>query len=373
MDIEDLPTPSLILDRAVVTRNTQDMGARMIEHGVALRPHIKTAKSVPVAKLATAGHSGAITVSTLAEVAYFLSHGFADITYAVCLPPNKVAAAAALIAQGADLKVIIDSIEAAQAIVGHAGPEHFKVLVEIDCGDSRTGLLPDAPDLLDIAQIIDSSPQAELLGVLTHGGHSYGERDIAGIQRIAREEREAVVHAAQRLRDAGLPCPVVSAGSTPTAMHGESYEGITEMRPGVYVFFDLDQLSRQACKPNDLALSVLGTVIAHNRHVEQIVTDTGALAMSKDVSATSRWPDAGYGLLCDVRTLAPIEGLHVAKVSQEHGIVPVSDPAQYDLLPIGAKIRVLPNHACITAAAYTHYEVVDGNEVVDRWERINGW
>ena len=113
MDIEDLPTPSLILDRAVVTRNTQRMGARMTEHGVALRPHVKTAKSVPVAKLATVGHSGAITVSTLAEAAYFLSHGFADMTYAVCLAPNKVAAAATLIAQGADLKVIIDSIDAA--------------------------------------------------------------------------------------------------------------------------------------------------------------------------------------------------------------------------------------------------------------------
>ena len=373
MDIEDLPTPSLILERAVVTRNTQRMGARMTKHGVALRPHVKTAKSVPVAKLATAGHSGAITVSTMSEAAYFLSHGFTDMTYAVCLAPNKVAAAAALIAQGADLKVIIDSIDAAQAIVGHAGQEHFKVLVEIDCGDARTGLLPDALDLLDIAQIIDGSPQAEFLGVLTHGGHSYGERDIAGIQRIAREEREAVIHAAQRLRGSGLPCLVVSAGSTPTAMHGESYAGITEMRPGVYVFFDLDQLSRQTCGPNDLALSVLGTVISHNRHVGQIVTDTGALAMSKDISATTRWPDAGYGSVCNSRTLAPIEGLHVAKVSQEHGIVPVSDPAQYDLLPIGTKIRVLPNHACITASAYTHYEVVDGNEVVDRWERINGW
>ena len=114
-------------------------------------------------------------------------------------------------------------------------------------------------------------------------------------------------------------------------------------------------------------------MISHNRHVGQIVTDTGALAMSKDISATTRWPDAGYGSVCNSRTLAPIEGLHVAKVSQEHGIVPVSDPAQYDLLPIGTKIRVLPNHACITASAYTHYEVVDGNEVVDRWERINGW
>jgi D-serine deaminase-like pyridoxal phosphate-dependent protein len=373
MDIEQLPTPSLILDRSVVTRNTTRMSQRMAERGVALRPHVKTAKSVPVAQLATAGHSGAITVSTLAEAAYFLERGFADITYAVCIAPGKLAAAAELIAKGADLKVIVDSPDAARAIAQYSGPETFKVLIEIDCGDARTGLLPDDPALLEIARIIHDAPNAELLGVLTHGGHSYLAPDIAGIRKVAREEREAVTLAARRLVEARLPCPVVSAGSTPTAVHGESYDGITEMRPGVFVFFDLDQLSRQACSRDDLALSVLGTVIAHNRHSGQIVTDTGALALSKDISANARWPDTGYGAVCDARTLEPLENLHVAKVSQEHGVIPVSDPATYDRLPIGTKVRILPNHACITAAAYTHYEVIEGTEVVGRWERINGW
>jgi D-serine deaminase-like pyridoxal phosphate-dependent protein len=373
MDIEQLPTPSLILDRAVVTRNTERMSRRMAERGVALRPHLKTAKSVPVARLATAGHSGAITVSTLAEAAYFLENGFTDITYAVCIAPGKLETAAELIAKGADLKVIVDSREAAQAIAAWPGPSRLKVLVEIDCGDARTGLLPDDPALIDIARIIHEAPNAELRGVLTHGGHSYGAADIDGIKAIAREEREAVTAAAQRLRDAGLPCPVVSAGSTPTAVHGESYDGITEMRPGVFVFFDLDQLSRQACTRSDLALSVLGTVIAHNRHTGQIVTDTGALALSKDISANARWPETGYGAVCDARTLEPLANLHVAKVSQEHGVIPVSDPAAYDLLPIGKKVRILPNHACITAAGYRHYNVIDGTEVVDRWERVNGW
>ena len=145
------------------------------------------------------------------------------------------------------------------------------------------------------------------------------------------------------------------------------------MRPGGYVVFDRNKLSRQASGPEDLALAVRGPVIAQNRHIGQIVTDTGALAMSKDISAQTRWPDAGYGAGCDARTLKPVEGLYVAKVREEHGIVPVTDPAQYDLLPIGTKIRVLPNHACITASAYTHYEVVDGTAVVDRWARIRGW
>ena len=373
MDIETLPTPSLIVDRTIVTRNTARMAQRMTERGVALRPHLKTAKSVEVAKLATTGHSGAITVSTLAEAEYFLGHGFQDITYAVCMAPGKLQHAAELISRGADLRIIIDSKDAARAIAGYADSARFKVLIEIDCGDARTGLLPDAPDLIGIARTISDSPKAELLGVLTHGGHSYAAADIPDIQKVAREERAAVVHAAQRLRDAGLPCPVVSAGSTPTAVHGESFEGITEMRPGVYVFFDLDQLSRQACQREDLALSVLGTVIAHNRHAGQIVTDTGALALSKDISANVNWPDTGYGEVCGVHTLEPFNKLHVAKVSQEHGVIPVRSPADFEQLPIGSKVRILPNHACITAAAYTCYEVVEGREVVDRWERINGW
>lgn len=373
MTIDRLSTPALILDREIVSRNTLRMADRMAALGVSLRPHLKTAKSVDVARLATRGHSGAITVSTLSEAAYFHSHGISDITYAVCMAPGKLARAAELMASGVDLKILVDSRDAAQAVAefDHAGP--FKVLIEIDCGDARTGVHPESPDLVPIAEIISEASSAQLLGVLTHGGHSYGESDIAGIQKIAREEREAVVLAAQRLDRAGYSCPVVSAGSTPTAVHGENFEGITEMRPGVYMFFDLDQLAREACTREDLALSVLGTVISHNRHAGQIVTDTGALALSKDISANANRPGTGYGEVCDVQSLEQISNLHVSHVSQEHGVIPVSDPEIYSRLPIGSKVRILPNHACITAAAYTHYEVIEGGKVVGRWERVNGW
>jgi len=371
--IDTLATPSLLLERSVLVRNIARMAQRMTGFGVELRPHLKTAKSAEVAKLATAGHGGGITVSTLAEADYFLSQGIGDITYAVCMAPGRIRQAADLMARGADLKVLVDSIEAARAIAAFESERTFRVLIEIDCGDARTGILPGAPELLEIAEIINSAAGSTLEGVLTHGGQSYAESDIPGIQRVAREEREAVTGAAQRLRKAGFPCPVVSAGSTPTAVHGESFEGITEMRPGVYMFFDLDQLSRNACSREDLALSVLGTVIAHNRHAGQIVTDTGALALSKDISANANSPGTGYGQVCDVHTLEPIGALHVASVSQEHGVIPVDDPQVYSCLPIGSKVRILPNHACITAAAYSHYEVMEGAQVVDRWERINGW
>ena len=373
MNIEQLTTPALILERAVVARNIERMGARMAAHGMALRPHLKTAKSAQVAALAVAGQAGGITVSTLAEAAYFLDHGFSDIVYAVGIVAGKLPIAAGLMARGADLKILTDNLDAAQAIAAFDGPGRFKVLVEIDCGDARTGLLYESPELIAVARVIDNADNAELCGVLTHGGHSYLAKDIAGIKQAAREEREAVTDAAERLRGAGLPCPVVSAGSTPTAVHGESFEGLTEMRPGVFVFFDLDQLAREVCARGDLALSVLASVIGHNRHIGQIVLDAGALALSKDISANARWPQTGYGALCDARSMQPLDGLHVAKVSQEHGIVPVSDEAQYAMLPIGAKVRVLPNHACITAAGYTRYHVVEGAQIVDEWDRVNGW
>jgi len=373
MDLTSLNTPVLILDRAIVTRNTERMAERMRANGIALRPHLKTAKSAQVAKLATAGHSGAITVSTLAEAEYFLDCGFSDITYAVCIIPAKLAQAAALMSRGADLKILTDSLDTAKAVASEDHGVTFNVLIEIDSGDARTGLLADSDDIIKIGKIIDGTPNAELAGVLTHGGHSYGADDVDGIKQIAEDERLAVVKAANRLRHAGLPCTMVSAGSTPTAVHGETFEGLTEMRPGVFVFFDLDQLARSACSREDLALSVLASVIGHNRHIGQIVIDAGALALSKDISANTRWPQVGYGSVCDPETMAPLDDLHVAKVSQEHGVIPVSDESAYQRLPVGSKVRVLPNHACITAAAYDRYHVVDGTEVVDEWGRVNGW
>ena len=373
MDFKSLSTPALILDRAVVAQNTSRMAKKMSAHGIALRPHLKTAKSARVAKLATSGHSGGITVSTLAEAAYFLEHGFSDITYAVCIVPSKLKQAAALIKGGADLKLLTDSADGARAIGESDLGVTFKVLIEIDSGDARTGLLPDDISLLEIGKIIDGGQSSELAGVLTHGGHSYSAEDVDEIKRIAEDERGSVVEAAARLRQTSLPCPTVSAGSTPTAVHGENYDGLTEMRPGVFVFFDLDQLARGACSKEDLALSVLASVVSHNRHIGQIVIDAGALALSKDTSANERWPQVGYGSLCDPQTMETLDGLNVSKVSQEHGVIPVNAESDYARLPIGGMVRVLPNHACITAAAYDRYHVIEGTKVIDEWDRINGW
>lgn len=374
--IDDLPTPALILDRAVLRRNLRRMSDRLRAAGVALRPHLKTAKSVAIGRMAIEGHDGRITVSTLAEARYFAQGGFKDILYAVGIVPSKLAAVTELRRQCVDLRIVTDNLPVARAIADAAKDgDTFSVFIEIDSGGGRAGLpWPALPALLDIARVLHEAPNVELAGVMTHAGHSYHESTPDGIAAVAEQERQAVVGAAEKLRAAGIPCPIVSAGSTPTAMHSRDFSGLTEMRPGVYVFNDLDQEFIGSCGSADLALSVLASVIGHYPHRNQLLIDAGALALSKDISAQEFQPKVGYGTVAD----APVKEMAVVACSQEHGFVGADEPIPYGNLPIGSRLRVWPNHACITAAAYDRYYVVDsdldgGKSVVDTYDRINGW
>lgn len=374
--IDDLPTPALILDRAVLRRNLKRMSQRLHEAGVALRPHLKTAKSVTIGRMAVEGHDGRITVSTLAEARYFAEGGFKDILYGVGVVPSKLAAVTGLRRQGVNLRVVTDNLAVARSIADEArNGDTFSVFVEIDSGGGRAGLpYPELPGLLDIARVLHEAPNVELAGVMTHAGHSYHESTPEGIARVAEQERQAIVGAAEKLRAAGIPCPIVSGGSTPTAVHSRSFDGITEMRPGVYVFNDLDQEFIGSCGTDDLALSVLASVIGHYPHRNQLLIDAGALALSKDISAQEFQPKVGYGTIAG----APVQDMAVIACSQEHGFVGADSPLPYGSLPVGSRVRIWPNHACITAAAYDRYYVVDsevdsGRSVVDIYDRINGW
>ena len=374
--IDELPTPSLILDRAILRRNLKRMSERMREAGIMLRPHLKTAKSVEIGRMAVEGHDGRITVSTLAEARYFADGGFKDILYGVGIVPAKLPAVTELRRRGVNLRVVTDNIAVARSIAAAAsGGDTFSVFIEIDSGAGRAGIpYPELPGLLDIARILHEAPSVELAGVMTHAGHSYHQNTPEGIAAVAEQERLAIVTAAERLRAAGIPCPIVSGGSTPTAVHSRDFSGITEMRPGVYVFNDLDQEFIGACGAGDIALSVLASVIGHYPHRNQMLIDAGALALSKDISAQEFQPKVGYGTIAG----APVPGMAVVECSQEHGFVAAEGSLPYGNLPIGTRLRVLPNHACITAAAYDRYFVVDsdvdgGRTVVDVYDRINGW
>jgi len=288
------------------------------------------------------------TVSTLAEARYFAAGGFKDILYGVGIIPAKLPAIAELRRQGVNLRVVTDNISVARSIADAAkGGDAFSVFIEIDSGGGRAGLpFPELPGLIDIARVLHGAPGVELAGVMTHAGHSYHQSTPDGIAAVAEQERLAIVTAAEKIRAAGIPCPIVSGGSTPTATWSRDFTGITEMRPGVYVFNDLDQALIGSCGPEDLALSVLASVIGHYPHRNQMLVDAGALALSKDISAQEFQPKVGYGTIAD----APSKDMAVIECSQEHGFVASADPMPYGNMPIGTRLRILPNHACITAA-----------------------
>ncbi len=373
-------TPVLLLDLPVLERNCAAMQARARAHGVRLRPHLKTAKSAAVAAVATRGGFGGITVSTVAEAAYFASRGYPDLTYAVGIVPGKIPPLAAVIrATGAAITLISDDASLIRAAdkAALANGQTFPVLVELDTGGGRGGVALDGRDLLPLARTVANCHALRLAGVLTHAGHSYHAQGVAGIRRIAEQERAGAVLAAERLRAAGLPCETVSVGSTPTVIHAETLAGVTEIRPGVYTFFDLQQAALGVCTETDIAVSVLATVISHNRRSRRVLIDAGALALSKDVGASEFRPAVGYGLVRPVRGGSlPVDGLFVADVHQEHGFVaaPAGREPPWDALPPGTTVRVLPNHACLTAAAFDHYHVDRGNGWTGTtWDKAVGW
>ncbi len=372
-----LETPRLLLDRDRLTANAERMQVRCAALGVALRPHVKTSKSTEVARIAAGGTVAPITVSTLAEAAYFAAAGWRDILYATAMVPAKVSHAARIQDDtGAHVTLVVDEPEAARGIgaAAIALGASFPCLVEVDCGEHRSGVAPASDELVAVAAAIaEAAPHLALAGVMTHAGHSYALDDVDALRALAETERAAAVHSAERLRAAGHACPIVSIGSTPTVLYAEHLRGVTEVRAGIYLFCDLAQLSRHVCVEADLAVSVLATVIGHQRRGPSLVLDAGALALSKDLSANRFLPDVHYGWVCDAATLECYPGLSVATVHQEHGAVPVPDESWFARLPVGSAVRVLPNHACLTCAAYPAYDVVAGGQVVDRWARTGGW
>lgn len=373
---EGLQTPILVLDRGRLERNAKRFLDRAAEQGVLLRPHLKTSKSVEVAKIGTGKRMSTVTVSTLKEAEYFAKAGFSDILYAVGITPNKFLSVKRIIeSTQADILLITDSPEVAReaAAFAQAVDCPLQFLIELDCGEHRGGVAGDGPALVEIARILHECPAIRFKGVMTHAGHSYATDQHDAVREIAETERRTVVEASDRLAKLGIASEIVSVGSTPTFLFAQSFEGLTEVRCGVYLFFDLAQLSRNVCTLDEIAVSVLATVIGHNRQGRSIVIDAGALALSKDIGANRFLPDAGYGYLCDVTGMTRLGSLAVDIVHQEHGTVPVDDDIWFERLPVGSMVRVLPNHVCMTAAAYQSYFVVEGEAIVAEWPRVNGW
>jgi D-serine deaminase-like pyridoxal phosphate-dependent protein len=356
-----MTTPHLLLDPAKVDRNIARLRDHVTALGSTLRPHVKTAKSVDVARRLFDGGTGPITVSTLREAEGFADHGFTDIVYAVGIAPDKLPRAQALRDRGVDLVVLLDSVDQAHA----ASAANVPALVEIDCDGHRGGVLPTDPALLEIAAALGDN----LRGVLAHAGESYFCYTEEALTAAAENERATAVQAAETLRAAGFPCPVVSIGSTPTAHAARDLTGVTEVRAGNFVFFDLVMAGIGVCTLDDLALSVVTTVIGHRADKGWILTDAGWMATSRDRGTANQPTDQGYGLVTDLDGVL-IPGLVMTGASQEHGVLSTRDGAPLPDLPVGTRLRVLPNHACATAAQHDRYELTTSDTT---WSRLNGW
>jgi D-serine deaminase-like pyridoxal phosphate-dependent protein len=272
--------------------------------------------------------------------------------------------------------VVLDSLAAARAVTefGRGHGERLDVALEVDTDDHRAGLKPEARELPEVAAEL-ARGGAELWGVMTHAGGSYACSDPAALRAFAERERAGCVHAAERLRAAGHACREVSVGSTPTALSAATLAGVTELRAGVYVFQDLVMLGIGVCTGDELALSVLTSVTGHQRDKGWVLVDAGWLAMSRDRGTSGQARDLGYGA---VATLDGrwCEELSFRDANQEHGILvahPSLDVAAR--FPVGTLLRVFPNHACATAAAFPRYHVLDEHATLlpEPWERLHGW
>ncbi|HKH44418.1 MAG TPA: alanine racemase [Thermoanaerobaculia bacterium] len=366
MKISEIATPSLLLDLDVLDRNLARMAERATALGVVLRPHIKTHKCVEVARRQRDLGAVGLTVSTLQEARDFADHGFTDLTWAFPVILSRREEIRELAAR-VTLRLVVDSEEAVRALEDMGLPLH--VWLKVDCGYHRAGVDPESPASLELTRRIHGSYSLQFDGILTHSGHAYHGRTREEVVAAAEQERQVMADFAARLRDAGIAVPDVSVGSTPAMSVAERLDGVTEARPGNYAFYDFMQVGLGSCGVRDCAVTVLASVVSSRQGARpgdsRCVVDAGALALSKDRGLDWTEPPTLGEIFADYEAalLSPIARL--TSLSQEHGILSKRRP-------VGTRVRILPNHSCLTAACFDEYVVVRGDEVVDRWKIWRG-
>jgi D-serine deaminase-like pyridoxal phosphate-dependent protein len=354
--IHDVPTPALLLDIDVLEGNLRRMSGRCKELGVRLRPHIKTHKCLEVGRAQRALGAGGITVSTLSEARVFAEAGFEDITWAFPVIPGRLREAADL-ADRVRLGVVVDSTSAADALIGMGA--QFRVWLKIDCGYGRVGVDPTSTAPRELAERVLEGG-LELAGILSHSGNAYHARSPDELARVAEVERRTMADLAARLVAEGVPVPDVSIGSTPSMSAYSTLQGVTEVRPGNYALHDYTQVLLGSCRVSECAATVLTTVVSSSRERGTSVVDAGGLAMSLD-PGPEHMGRRSYGEILDKRAPGTLRrNARLTSLSQEHGIV--SHP-----LDVGTRIRVLPNHSCLTVACFDAFSVVRGDDVLDSW------
>lgn len=355
MHVHELDTPALLVDLDRLEANMARMADLARRHSVALRPHTKTHKSPDIARMQLAAGAAGITCAKLGEAEVMAQAGVDDILIANEIIGGPKFERLIALARRVRACVAVDSLPGAEALndaLRRAGQE-LDVVIEINCGQNRCGVLPGEP-ALELAQQVAGCDHLRLRGLMTHGGHAYNQTSREAIEEIGRQEGVVMVETAELLRRHGIPVDTVSVGSTPTALYCSAVPGVTEMRPGTYVFYDLTQKDLFACSEDDWALSVLATVVSHPAP-DRVVVDAGKKALTSDPRGRTG-KAGGYGWIPEKRAT-------VARLSEEHGVIESTGAFE-----IGEKVRIIPNHACVVVNMFDEMYGIRGTRVERTFE-----
>jgi D-serine deaminase-like pyridoxal phosphate-dependent protein len=333
--LEELDTPAVVVNLDVVERNVARMAGRARVRGVRLRPHAKTHKTAEIARLQLDAGAVGLSVAKTAEAEVFAAAGFDDLFVAYPVVGEPKGRRLLALSDRCRLSVGVDSVEGAStlAAVFAAASRRLDVLLKVDTGLHRVGVLPE--NALAVAKQVADLRGLRLTGVFTHAGHSYGAETPEAVGGVGASEGRILVETAEAIRGAGIPVDVVSAGSTPTAPHVMATRGLTECRPGNYVFHDASQVALGTCALEDCALTIVATVVSVPEP-RRAVVDAGSKTLSSD---PLRPRTGGHGLILGRRS-------RIQRLSEEHGVIDVEEGESFR---VGERVVVVPNHACVVA------------------------
>ncbi len=346
---QTLSTPAVVVDLDVLEKNVSRMAARAREAGVKLRPHAKTHKCPEIGRLQRAAGAWGLSLAKVGEAEAFVAAGFDDLFLAYPTVGDDKARRLLALSERARLAAGVDSAEGARSLAAafaDAG-RTLDVVLKVDVGYGRVGVLPERA--AELARAVAGEKGLRLRGIFTHAGHGYLADSRAGVEEVARLEGERLVETAQRLREAGLPVDEVSVGSTPTAARAMRVPGVTECRPGNYVFHDASQVALGTCTLEDCALTILATVVSVPA-ADRAVVDAGSKTLSSD---PLRPKGGGHGQILG-------RASRLEKLSEEHGVIAV---APGETFRVGERVRILPNHACVVANLHDSLIGVSGDRV----------
>jgi D-serine deaminase-like pyridoxal phosphate-dependent protein len=348
--IHDLETPAVLVDLDVLDRNIARMAERARACGVRLRPHAKTHKVIEVGRRQIAAGATGLSLAKPSEAEVFAEAGFDDlfIAYPV-VGADKARRLLALADRLRRLAVGVDSVEGASTLAGafRDARRTLDVMLKIDSGLHRVGVLPERAR--ETARRLADLPGLRLRGIFTHAGHGYGEETPEGVVTVARHEGRTMTSVADELRGDGLAVEEVSVGSTPTAREAMAQPGVTECRPGNYVYHDGSQVALGTCGPTDCAMTVLATVVSVPA-ADRAVVDAGSKTLSTD---PLRPRAIGYGQIAGRRS-------RLQRMSEEHGVIVVEGGESFR---VGERVRILPNHACVVSNLHDRLVGVKGESV----------